>query len=43
MYFNNTLERLDVFLDEEVEFQVSPNSGLSNNQAQALSGSIPAF
>ena len=29
MFFNNNLERPDVFLDEGIMFKVSPNSGLN--------------
>ena len=29
MFFNNNLERPDVFLDEETIFKVSPNHGLN--------------
>ena len=29
MFFNNNLERPDVFLDEGIMFKVSPNPGLS--------------
>ena len=43
MFFNNNLEKPDVFLDEGIMFKVSPNPGLnltrapSNNRAQRFS------